>query len=175
MKAMSAYMTGELLLFARAFWNGALLLLIYDVIRILRGVVSHGKILTAAEDLLFWIFSAFWLLGYFYRENSGILRGYLFAGFLLGALACHFSVSRFFVRWGTEILRGCGKILSMPLKGIKKATKRLKFRMFRFRIYWYNRFHVDKGPRGRWFHNRDGKHEKREKQKQPKNNRSPAE
>ena len=135
MKAMSAYMTGELLLFARAFWNGALLLLIYDVIRILRGVVSHGKILTAAEDLLFWIFSAFWLLGYFYRENSGILRGYLFAGFLLGALACHFSVSRFFVRWGTEILRGCGKILSMPLKGIKKATKRLKFRMFRFRIY----------------------------------------
>ena len=101
----------------------------------------------------------------FTGENSGILRGYLFAGFLLGALACHFSVSRFFVRWGTEILKGCGKILSMPLKGIKKATKRLKFRMFRFRIYWYNRFHVDKGPRGRWFHNRDGKHEKREKTK----------
>lgn len=175
MKAMSAYMTGELLLFARAFWNGTLLLLIYDVIRILRGAVPHGKILTAAEDILFWIFSAFWLLGYFYRENSGVLRGYLFAGFLLGALACYFSVSRFFVRWGTEILKGCGKILSMPLKGIKKATKRLKFRMFRFRIYWYNRFHVDKGPRGRWFHNRDGKHEKREKQKQPKNSRSPAE
>ena len=70
MKAMSAYMTGELLLFARAFWNGALLLLIYDVIRILRGVVSHGKILTAAEDLLFWIFSAFWLLGYFYGKTA---------------------------------------------------------------------------------------------------------
>ena len=165
----------EGLSFLEALLTGMTVCCAYACLCLLRRAVRHTPAAIAAEDLLFWIFSAFWLLGYFYRENSGILRGYLFAGFLLGALACHFSVSRFFVRWGTEILRGCGKILSMPLKGIKKATKRLKFRMFRFRIYWYNRFHVDKGPRGRWFHNRDGKHEKREKQKQPKNSRSPAE
>ena len=169
-------MTEELLRFAGAFWNGAVLLLMYDVFRILRRVLRHGKVLTALEDFAYWMICAFWLLVYFYRENSGILRGYLLAGILLGALACHFSVSRIFVRCGTAILRVCGKILAVPLKAIKKATKRLKFRMFRFRIYWYNRVHVDdgSGKRGRWIYNRDGKHEKRKKQKQPKNSRSPA-
>ena len=126
MKAMSAYMTGELLLFARAFWNGALLLLIYDVIRILRGAVPHGKILTAAEDILFWIFSAFWLLGYFYRENSGVLRGYLFAGFLLGALACHFSVSRFFCQMGDGNPERLWKNTVHAVERDKKSNKKVE-------------------------------------------------
>lgn len=161
-------------MFVRAFWNGALLLLAYDVFRILRRVLRHGKVLTALEDFIYWLFCTFWLLGYFYRENNGILRGYLFAGVLLGALACRFSVSKIFVRCGTGILKACGKILAIPLKIIKKAIKRLKFRMFRFKIYWYNKLHVDRGPKSRPSHKKDIRHEKRKKQRHPKNSRGPA-
>ena len=82
---MSAYMTGELLLFARAFWNGALLLLIYDVIRILRGVVSHGKILTAAEDLLFWPGAAVYVFVQIHHTTNGSIRWYFILGVVLGS------------------------------------------------------------------------------------------
>lgn len=71
---MSAYMTGELLLFVRAFWNGALLLLAYDVFRILRRVLRHGKVLTALEDFIYWLFCTFWLLGTFTGEQRDSQR-----------------------------------------------------------------------------------------------------
>ncbi len=175
MRDMSAYLTTEVLLFAKAFWNGACLLLIYDVFRILRGVIRHGKILTALEDVGYWIFCAFYLLGYFYRENSGELRGYLFAGVLLGALACHASISRLFVALGTRLLKVCGKILGVPLKKIKKGIKRLKFRMFRFKIYWYSKFYGQEALRADGRQDKERKHEKRKKQKQPKSSPSQTE
>lgn len=91
-------MTGELLLFARAVWYGACLLLLYDVLRILRRTIHHGPVWTAVEDILYWVFCAVWLFSRFYQENDGILRAYFFAGIFLGALACRASISRFFCR-----------------------------------------------------------------------------
>ena len=172
---MSAYLREELILFAKAFWQGAFLLLVYDLFRILRRAVPHGRALAALEDISYWIFCAFYLLGYFYRENSGELRGYLFAGILLGALACYFSLSRIVVACGARLLQACGKILGIPLKKIKKGTKRLKFRMFRFKIYWYKKFHVGKESGLSRRQNKDRKHEKRKKQKQPENSPGQAE
>ena len=67
---MSSYMTGELLLFARAVWYGACLLLLYDVLRILRRTIHHGPVWTAVEDILYWVFCAVWLFSRFYQGSG---------------------------------------------------------------------------------------------------------
>lgn len=165
---MSGYLTEELLLFIKAFWQGAVLVLIYDVFRILRRAVPHGSFWIAAEDLSYWIFCAFFLLGYFYRENSGLLRGYLFAGVLLGGLACSVSISRIFVICGGRLVKACGKILGFPLKKIKKGIKRLKFRVFRFKIYGNKKFQGRRLLRRFSCRHKERNHEQKEQQKQPK-------
>lgn len=51
---MSAYMGRELELFVKSMGCGALLVLLYDGIRILRIIGKRMKYLDAAVDLLFW-------------------------------------------------------------------------------------------------------------------------
>lgn len=165
---MSSYMTGELLLFARAVWYGACLLLLYDVLRILRRTIHHGPVWTAVEDILYWVFCAVWLFSRFYQENDGILRAYFFAGIFLGALACRASISRFFVGFGVWLLTACGKILGIPLKGAKRMIKRLKIQLFRFKINLNVSLNRKKEKKVVG-------NEKNEKQKQPKSSKSTQE
>ena len=176
-------MTRELLLFVKSFWYGASLLLLYDILRIFRKAFRHGKILTATEDIIYWVFCAVYLFSKFYQENSGILRAYLFAGVLLGVFACSASISTPFVKCGAWLLNGCKKILGIPLKGVKKIIKRLKNQLFRFKIYVNNSrgekkeegsLHPSQKPRRRRCAP-GGKHEKRKKQKQPQSNESTSE
>ena len=100
---MSSYMTGELLLFARAVWYGACLLLLYDVLRILRRTIHHGPVWTAVEDILYWVFCAVWLFSRFYQENDGILRAYFLPAFFWGLLRAE-QVSAVFL---SDLASGC--------------------------------------------------------------------
>lgn len=120
---MSQYMNRELILFAQAFWHGVVLMMAYDCLRILRRVIPHGKMLTAVEDLFYWVCGALYLFACLYRENSGMLRGYLFIGVVLGMGAWYLSLSTYFVRYLSELLLF-----------IKKVIKRLKTYLIRGKI-----------------------------------------
>lgn len=107
----------ELILFARACWYGGLLFFVYDCLRILRQLLKHPPFLTGMEDVLYWICSGLYLFRGFYRDNDGMIRGYILTGVLLGMLVWHFTVSGFYVRMVTKML----SILTKRLKlwGIK--------------------------------------------------------
>lgn len=76
---MSAYVTRELILFACSIWQGAVLGFWYDLIKTARKLIRHSHAAVSAEDLCYWIAAALYLFVRIYGENSGILRGYLFA------------------------------------------------------------------------------------------------
>lgn len=82
---MSAYMGRELELFVKSMGCGALLVLLYDGIRILRIIGKRMKYLDAAVDLLFWSAAGLFLFFTCLRENEGRMRAYLLCGILLGA------------------------------------------------------------------------------------------
>lgn len=125
----------ELILFARAFWYGGLLFFVYDCLRILRQLSKHPAVLLCAEDVLYWLGSGLYLFRGFYRDNDGIIRGYILAGVLLGMLAWHFTVSGFFVSilikrlklWGIKgkiLLNGVLHKRSREKNGKKKEKKK---------------------------------------------------
>lgn len=137
----------ELVLFMNSLWYGAVLMMLYDGLRILRRVFSHSALLVGVEDLIFWIGSSFFLFTVFFQENSGILRIYLFVGVGVGALAWHFSLSRFFVEVLVKILRKIKEILGIPIRKAVILAKRLKFYISRCRISVYEKHHRNRGAK----------------------------
>ena len=81
---VSAEIVKEADVLLASFLTGAALLLVYDLLRIMRRLVSHKSWVTGVEDLLFWIGSAIALFAMLYRENSGYIRGFAIGGVLVG-------------------------------------------------------------------------------------------
>lgn len=137
---MSGYMNRELLMFAKAIWYGAVLLAGYDIFRILRRVISHGDFSVVVEDLLYWVSSGLFLFSRIYQGNSGILRGYFFAGVVLGAIFYHYSISPLLVQFISYCLNQVKKFLGKLVKIILNCTKRLKNSVLRCKILLYKLF-----------------------------------
>ena len=105
---MSQVILNELRVAVVAFFSGALITIVYDVIRIFRRLISHGNFLIGVEDFLFWMWTALWIFSVLYRENDGNLRMYTLLFMAVGMIFYH-------------------KTLSGPLVGIfGKAIKKLK-------------------------------------------------
>ena len=98
-----------------AFLTGALLLFIYDVLRIVRKIVPHKMWLVGVEDLLLWIGSALALFAMLYRENSGYIRGFVIGGVLVGMLLYNLLLSAWIVAGSVFLLKKILFVLSRPL------------------------------------------------------------
>ena len=140
---MSSYIDHEIFLFFQSVVTGAVLLLIYDVIRALRKVFSHNGVIVAAEDLIYWVCSGLLVFAGIYRTNHGSLRFFLFGGAALGVWLASITISRFFVKIWAWIL-GLSVIFS------KFLIKWLLFPIRRCKIFMYKcAFFIKKRKRGR--------------------------
>lgn len=77
---------------------GAFLAFAYDVIRLLRRLVRHGRFAVDLEDILYWT-SCFGLsFTLLYYGNNGVIRFAAVLGAAVGMFVYAFTVGRFFVR-----------------------------------------------------------------------------
>ena len=117
-------------LLAVSFLFGIALMLLYDIFRIIRHFIRHGTILTAAEDVFYWLLSAVGIFALLYEENGGLLRWFVIGGAALGMLAENRFISPFIVRFFVKILRwcikGCHKTFGVFGKPAKKVSLFLK-------------------------------------------------
>lgn len=60
--------------------DGIIIGVIFDFFRILRKSFFTGSIITAIEDIIFWIFTSGIILYTIFVYNNGIIRGYMFLG-----------------------------------------------------------------------------------------------
>jgi Predicted membrane protein len=117
---MNQAISVELQFFLISILWGALLLLIYDVLRILRRLIKHDDFLVALEDLIFWVFASLFIFIMMYKENNGIIRGFSIMGMAIGIAVYHFILSDFIVDYITKIIRA---LLSPLVFVIKQAIK----------------------------------------------------
>lgn len=127
---MSTFIHHELLLLIRAAVTGAVLLLCYDLLKALRMVVVHSAKMIGVQDLLYWLCCTFFVFAQIYRMNEGILRFFIFIGYLAGAWFCHWTISPFFVR-------SCAKILGFPVTILNFLIKWLLFPVRRCKLFVY--------------------------------------
>lgn len=107
-----------------AFLTGALLLLAYDMLRIIRRLVPHKIWLVGMEDIIFWIGSGIALFAMLYQENSGYIRGFVIGGVLLGMLLYNLALSTWVVTGSVFLLKKILFVLSRPLVWTARLLKK---------------------------------------------------
>lgn len=124
MMEVSAEILKEANVLLAAAFTGMLLLFVYDLIRIIRKLISHKAWIIGVEDLLFWIGSAAILFAMLYRENSGYIRGFAIMGVLIGMLIYNLAFSAWVVKGSVFILEKILFIVSRPLVWTARLLKR---------------------------------------------------
>lgn len=74
----------QLYYFLSTVITGLLVGIMFDIYRIIRGLNSPNKIITAISDILFWIFAAVTTFVFFLYTNSGNVGYYTFVGLIIG-------------------------------------------------------------------------------------------
>lgn len=91
---MSAYILIEAELAVHSFFLGIVLMISYDCLRLWRLLVPHGDLWVGLEDMAYWVYSALMTFSLLFRENSGILRGYVIICVFVGMFLYDRIVSR---------------------------------------------------------------------------------
>ena len=115
----------QLISFAWSVGFGAMLGVFFGVFQFLRRTGRSGKLLTAFEDLFFWIISAFVFYAYFLIFTEGRVRFYAFFGAAIGFTVYKCTVGRFLLflackafEGGKKVLFYFGKKIFMPIQRI---------------------------------------------------------
>lgn len=117
-RSMSETIGIELMFFLVSIKGGIILLLAYDVLRIIRRIIAHNRFFVAVEDVLFWIVTSIYIFGIMYQQNDGIIRGFSILGMGLGMVFYYHLFSKHVVHISTTLLRRIIILIQNIIKGI---------------------------------------------------------
>ncbi len=75
----------EFFIFIYAVLAGMFLMLSYKFLQLMRCLIPHKPQIVNMEDLLFWVFTSFYLFQKMYRTTNGSVRWFFVIGIILGA------------------------------------------------------------------------------------------
>lgn len=110
------------------FWlasimTGACMAFLYDMIRLFRRLIRHGRFAVDFEDIIYWIVCFSVSFALLYYGNNGVIRFAAVFGAAVGMLAYTATIGRFFVRFGFFFI---DKTIGSLFRMIKKVVRRLK-------------------------------------------------
>lgn len=106
----------EATLFLIFLGTGCLLVAVYDVLRILRRLIPHGKWILAVEDILYWMGTAIFLFILLCRENEGLLRGFCLGAAVAGMFLYNQTLSPVLVKYISRGIRFVFRLVGKPVK-----------------------------------------------------------
>lgn len=145
--------TIELHFFLYSILWGAIVLLAYDQLRVLRRIIRHNSIIISLEDLVFWVVASVFIFAMIYVKNSGTIRGFSVMGMVIGMVLYHYILSdwivllisrgillllcpfNFVFKW---LKKGLNFIIGKSKKIINRLYIRLKRRLKSVKLYIIN-------------------------------------
>lgn len=123
---MSSQIGEEVLLLLMSIYGGLILVLCYDLMRIMRRVFQASVLRVIMEDIIFWTVAAIFMFDIFLKYNYGRPR-YFAIGAALGTMALfEYFIGRRLVDKISVFLK---KIMTILLKPLKKVRKVIKLKM----------------------------------------------
>lgn len=119
---------------------GIIVGVLFDFFRILRRSFSTGNILTALEDIVFWILTGILFLYLTFAYNNGVMRGYMFLGMFCGTSLYLLTLSKFFIKINVSIINFIKKIVVFIIKPFKWIFVFLNFLVFRHILTIFKKF-----------------------------------
>ncbi len=125
----------QAMLFLLFALDGVIIGILFDFFRILRRSFSTGNILTALEDVIFWISTGLILLYSIFVYNNGVIRGYMFLGAFCGITLYMITLSKIFIKVNVLILNSVKKVINIiikifgiPIKMVINILKKVLFK-----------------------------------------------
>lgn len=114
----------QAVLLASCLGLGGWLMLCYDLLRISRLIFSQKDWLIGLEDFFYWVYVSLSVFSLLYRQNDGIIRGYVILGVFLGMAVYDRIISRNLLKVLQKFV-GRIKMKLTERKEKKKARKRI--------------------------------------------------
>lgn len=92
---------------------GGAVVMLFDVFRAIRAAVKSNAVLTAAEDIAFWIISIYMVSRCLWEFNNGELRFFEAAGFVIGAVLYILLLQKGILRIFTVIFKNIFKFIHL--------------------------------------------------------------
>ena len=106
--------------------------LLFDTFRILRKSFKTSDIITALEDIMFWIITGIIILYTIFVFNNGEIRFFMFIGIFLGALLYMLLISKYVIKVSVSIIKVVKKVVEFmfkiiifPMQGMYKIMKNI--------------------------------------------------
>ncbi len=136
---------GETIVFLASINTGLIAGMIYDVYRVFRYYSKPKKILSFIEDLIFWLLISIVFFFTLIKTTEGVIRGFLFFGFLLG-LAIYFKlISKYIfiiikgiIRLILDLINEILKVITFPYKKLKNFTKKRVSKVVLLLKQWFS-------------------------------------
>ena len=94
MDMVSDEIWGQAMLLLSCLGLGCWLMFCYDFLRVSRLLFKKKDWLVSLEDLLYWIYVSLSAFALLYRQNDGVLRGYVVCGIFMGMAVYDRLISR---------------------------------------------------------------------------------
>ena len=136
---------GETIVFLASINTGLIAGMIYDVYRVFRYYSKPKKILSFIEDLIFWLLISIVFFFTLIKTTEGVIRGFLFFGFLLG-LAIYFKlISKYIfiiikgiIRLILDLINEILNVITFPYKKLKNFTKKRVSKVVLLLKQWFS-------------------------------------
>lgn len=102
---MSERIIHEFYFFLMSVFYGMLIFFLYDCIRIVRRIIPHIGFLVGLEDIIFWVISGIMMFQMMYKQNNGIIRGFVIVGISIGMVIYLHLFSNLLVNGMTKIIK----------------------------------------------------------------------
>ena len=110
--------------FLWSLFVGGILAVIFDFFRILRRKGNTKNYIVYIQDVIYWIIVTFIIIMSAFITNDGELRGYMFIGYILGAIVYIVTISQFILKFVNKVLDFCESIIEkINIRIVKLFTK----------------------------------------------------
>lgn len=121
---MSKAIIADLDLWFASIAAGVCMAFAYDLLRLFRRLVRHGRLAVDVEDLLYWTICFFVSFVLLYYGNNGVIRFVAVFGAALGMLLYVVSVGRIFVKIGYFLInKTIGSVFRLMRRILRKLHK----------------------------------------------------
>ncbi len=107
---------------------GVILALIFDCFRLMRRKGKTNNIIVYIQDIVFWLIAMIIIVASAFITNEGELRGYMFIGYILGALFYLGLFSKFILKHIGIVLDFIEKSLEYPKRLYNKIYSKIKIK-----------------------------------------------
>ncbi|MBE6013546.1 spore cortex biosynthesis protein YabQ [Anaeropeptidivorans aminofermentans] len=120
----------QLRLFLLMIITGFVIGFVYDILRIIRRIIKHGKFIANIQDIIYWVIVTIFVFYIIFTYNNGEIRFYSILGVFLGMIFYFLLVSPLVLKIAmtvidflAKVIKTAVKIILFPLKVIVKILK----------------------------------------------------